>query len=78
MKVKYKVYNPLTNIHDEVDSIEAAESLKQRLVNVGLKEKFTELDSLIGVNAININDNGDEVWAHVEAKAKLVLEDQDD
>jgi hypothetical protein len=78
MKVTYRVYNTITNTHDTVDTIEAAESLKQRLVNEGLKEKFEELNNLIGVNAVNVHENGDEVWAHVEANSTFVLEDQND
>jgi hypothetical protein len=74
MAVKYKVYNILTNTHDTLDTLAEAKELKAKLVDEMLKEKLEEVDGLCGVTAVNINEDGNEVWVPVETKLKTSLE----
>lgn len=73
-KTKFKIYNVMTNSYVDVSTINEAKTRKQGLVSEYLQEKLQDANGQFSVTAVNVDDNGNEVWSDVQIESYQIIE----
>ncbi len=64
----------MTNSYVDVSTINEAKTRKQGLVSEYLQEKLQDANGQFSVTAVNVDDNGNEVWSDVQIESYQIIE----
>jgi len=73
-KTTFKIYNVMTNSYVDVSTINEAKAKKQGLVSDYLQEKLQDANGQFSVTAVNVDENGNEVWSDVQIESYQIIE----
>jgi hypothetical protein len=73
-KTTFKIYNVMDNAYVNASTINEAKTRKQGLVSQYLQEKLQDANGQFSVTAVNVDENGNEVWSDVQIESYQIIE----
>ena len=73
-KTIFKVYDVSTNSYVDLPTLNEVKAKKQELINKFLADRLRDANRQFSVTAVNIDDNGKEVWSEVTVNAGMTIQ----
>jgi len=73
-KTIFKVYDVSTNSYVDLPTLNEVKAKKQELINKFLADRLQDANGQFSVTAVNIDDNGNEVWSEVTINAGMTIQ----